>query len=44
MPKVREMQKERINTKQGKIGEEIGIVLTPDIEFQKEDDIISYNE
>ena len=42
--KVREMQKERINTKQGKIGEEIGIVLTPDIEFQKEDDIISYNE
>ena len=42
--KIKGIQKERINTKQGKAGEEIGIVLTPDIEFQKEDDIISYNE
>ncbi len=41
--KIKGIQKERINAKQGKAGEEIGIVLTPDIEFQKEDDIISYN-
>lgn len=41
--KIRNMQKNRLEVKSVKAGDEVGLVFSPDVDFKIGDDIISYN-
>ncbi len=42
--RIKSLQKQRRDTSKGELGEEIGLVFSPDVDFSIGDDIISYNK